>query len=89
MNWGNVDINPSELDTEAQRKGFEFFKFQKKIKHARAEKPEKANSPEKDPEETVQESSDPRENPGKESPDLRKLDLKRKNLDPKIRSPHP
>jgi hypothetical protein len=39
LNWGNVDINPRELDTEAQRKGFEFFKSQKKVKHARGEKP--------------------------------------------------
>jgi hypothetical protein len=58
-NWGNVGINPDELDAEAQRKGFEFFESLKKIKHARGDKPKKANSPEKDPEEAAQESSEP------------------------------
>jgi hypothetical protein len=64
------------------RIGYEYSKFQMNNKHARGEKPKKANSPEKDPEETAQESSDPCKkklrNPRKESADLRKLDLKRK-----------
>jgi hypothetical protein len=59
LNWGNVGINPDELDSDAQRKGFEFFESLKKIKHARGDKPKKANSPEKDPEEAAQESSEP------------------------------
>jgi hypothetical protein len=90
LNWGNIGIDPTELDAEAQRTEIEFFESQRKTKHATGEKPKTADSPKKDPEETAQESSEPREKTKKSqkrNPGQRRPDLKCTSLDPKAENP--
>jgi hypothetical protein len=57
LNWGYVDIDPAELDTEVQKREFEHIEAQKIFASKERVAPIAAKSPEKDPKEVAQESN--------------------------------
>jgi hypothetical protein len=59
LNWGGVNIDPGELNSEAQRRELEYFESQKKLKHASRDGPKKAQPLIQDPEGAAEESSEP------------------------------